>query len=147
MRLARVVRLKLPGLTPGNGKISGLRPTVNGETPRRRSNRRPMPPRDEQTVPAQHPPAQPSKGRAEMRSGSPRGVIASESGLTARLPRGTGSSVAQERRFDLRTGEKPSARLQRLLEARNRRKRAPTISGPGSFDVGRRHLAGRARST
>jgi len=33
----------------------GLRPTVNGETPRRRSNRRPMPPRDEKTVPAQHP--------------------------------------------------------------------------------------------
>ncbi len=37
MRLTRVVRPKLPRLTLGCAKISGLRPTVNGETPRRRN--------------------------------------------------------------------------------------------------------------
>ncbi len=51
----------------------GLRPTVNGETPKRRSNRRPMPPRDEKTVPAPHPSGAALSGRAEARSGSPPG--------------------------------------------------------------------------
>jgi len=40
MRLARVVRPKLPRLTLGCAKISGLRPTVNGETPVRSSKAR-----------------------------------------------------------------------------------------------------------
>jgi len=83
----------------------GLRPTVNGETPRRRSNRRPMPPRNEKTVPAPHPSGAAPPKAERRRDRGPLGGIAPESGLTARLPCGTGSSVAQERRFDLRTGE------------------------------------------
>ncbi len=57
-----------------------------------------------------------SPPKAERRCDrDPPGVIASESGLTARLPRGTGPSVAQERRFNLRTRVEPSADFRCLL--------------------------------
>jgi len=68
-----------------------------------------MPPRNEKTVPAPHPSGAAPPKAERRRDRGPLGGIAPESGLTARLPCGTGSSVAQERRFDLRTGEKPPA--------------------------------------
>ncbi len=60
----------------------------------------------------------------------PPGVIASESGLTARLPRGTGPSVAQERRFNLRTRGRAICRLQVPPRARNRRTASALTARP-----------------
>ncbi len=58
------------------------------------------------STPLRRSPSRPSGGAI----GVPSGVIAPESGLTARLPRGTGPSVAQEHRFDLPDGREAIGR-------------------------------------
>jgi len=106
---------------------------VNGETPRRRSNQRPHASarRMGRMDGPGSTPLRRSPPKAERRCdrGSPQGVIASESGLTARLPRATGPSVAQERRFDLRMGEEAMGVARTRPRGQESTKRAPAISG------------------
>jgi len=107
-RVSAPLRSRCARLKPLHRAL-GLRPTVNGETPRRRSNRRPMSPRATKRRSRLHTLRRSFSRTSEDAIGVPAGVIAPESGLTARFPRGMGPSVAQERRFEPRTREKRSA--------------------------------------